>query len=252
VVANPASRDRIAGRGGPGQAWHGKASVKSTVNIVLIGPPGSGKGTQAARICEHYDLPAISTGEILRAAVRAESALGRQVQAVLSSGGLVGDDLMIDLVGNRLAEDDAAGGFVLDGFPRTIAQARALDGILAGRPVAALLLDVPMEELERRLTTRRICSTCKALYSSGTSYGSEEELCSRCGGTLIRRDDDNVDVIRTRLATYRETTEPVVAYYREHEVLSTVDGSAGTDAVTKALLTTIDRAIRTRARATGR
>jgi adenylate kinase len=171
------------------------------VNLLLIGPPGSGKGTQAARICERYGVPLIATGDILRAAVKAGTPLGFQVQTILSAGGLVGDGMMIDLVRDRLKNGDASAGFVLDGFPRTIGQAEALDTILAGRAIRAILLDVPESELERRLTARRICSKCKALYTSGSIYGSEEELFEG-GSILITRDDDNIDVIR-RFKTYR-------------------------------------------------
>ena len=218
--------------------------MSDPINIVLIGPPGSGKGTQAARICDRYRLPWISTGEILRAAVKAETPLGRKVQDTLSSGGLVDDALMIDLVRSRLAESDAASGFVLDGFPRTINQALALDVLLAEHPLLALLLDVPGPELERRLGARRICSTCKALYATGTRYGSEEELCSKCGGTLIRRDDDNIDVIRNRLRTYHNTAEPLIAHYKARGVLATIDGTASSEKVTKALLKAIDAVTR--------
>lgn len=214
--------------------------MNDPINIVLIGPPGSGKGTQAARICDRYQLPAISTGEILRAAVKAGTPLGQQVQQVLASGALVSDDLMIDLVRTRLAQPDAAGGFVLDGFPRTLTQAQALDRMLEGQPLLVLLLVVPEGELERRLGARRICSTCKALYSTGTRYGSEAELCSRCGGILIRRDDDNLDVIRTRLTTYREAAEPIVNHYRSRSSLVVIDGMAETDQVTKAMMAAIE------------
>ena len=218
--------------------------MRDPINIVLIGPPGSGKGTQAARICERYGLPWISTGEILRAAVKARSPLGRKVQSTLASGGLVADTLMIDLIRGRLAQPDAATGFVLDGFPRTLDQARALDVMLGDRPLLALLLDVPEPELERRLGARRICSTCKTLYASGTRYGSEEELCSRCGGTLIRRDDDNLDVIRNRLLTYRNTADPLVAHYRAVGNLAVVDGTASSERVTKAMVQNIETARR--------
>ena len=210
-------------------------------NIVLIGPPGSGKGTQAVRLCERYTVPWISTGEILRAAVKAGSPLGVQVQSTLASGSLVDDGLIIELVRNRLAQPDAKSGFVLDGFPRTLQQAVALDELMAGHCLIAVLLEVPEAELERRLGARRICSTCKTLYSTGTRYGSEEELCSKCGGTLIRRDDDNIDVIRTRLQTYRNTANPLVAHYRSMGKLSVVDGTQATDQVTRAMFSAIER-----------
>jgi adenylate kinase len=234
LTADSPSR-RCARRGGVEQ-------VTDSINIVLIGPPGSGKGTQAARICERYGLPAISTGEILRAAVKAGTPLGRQVQKVLASGALVSDDLMIDLVRDRLAQPDARGGFVLDGFPRTIRQAEALNELMGDRPLLVLLLVVPEAELERRLGARRICSTCKALYSTGTRYGSEAELCSRCGGVLIRRDDDNLDVIRTRLTTYRETADPIVKHYRARGSLSVIDGMDETDKVTAAMMAAVEGA----------
>jgi adenylate kinase len=209
-------------------------------NIILIGPPGSGKGTQAARICERYAVPWISTGEILRAAVKAHSPLGLQVQETLASGGLVDDELIIELVRGRLAQSDAQSGFVLDGFPRTIRQAVALDQLMAGHCLLAILLDVPEIELERRLGARRICSTCKTLYATGTRYGSEEELCSRCGGTLIRRDDDNIDVIRTRLQTYRSVADPLIAHYRAHGRLTVIDGTRPSESVTATMLGAIE------------
>jgi adenylate kinase len=211
--------------------------------IILIGPPGSGKGTQATRICQRYGVPMISTGDILRAAVKAGTPLGQRVQSVLSAGALVDDALMIDLVRDRLAQPDTAKGYVLDGFPRTIIQARALDGLLADRRVQAIVLDVPEAELERRLTSRRICSKCKTLYTSGSLYGSEEELCSKCGSILITRDDDNIATIRHRLLTYRNTAAPLIEHYRERGDLSVVDGTRPADEVTAAIFKQIDSAV---------
>lgn len=210
------------------------------INLILIGPPGSGKGTQAARICERYHLPAIATGDILRAAVKAGTPLGFQVQSILSSGGLVGDEMMIQLVRDRLASADAAHGFVLDGFPRTIGQAEALDGMLGDRPVRVLLFEVPEAELERRLTSRRICSKCKALSTSASLYGSEAELCSKCGSVLITRDDDNIDVIRNRFQAYREAAEPIIAHYRARNALTVFDGSKPADEVTESIFRHLD------------
>lgn len=208
--------------------------------IILIGPPGSGKGTQASRLCEHYHVPMISTGDILRAAVKAGSPLGRQVHETLSQGSLVSDDLMVDLVRDRLAQPDAAQGFVLDGFPRTIVQAEALDEMLGTRLPQAVVLEVPESELERRLTSRRICSKCKTLYTSRSLYGSEEELCSKCGAILIARDDDNIETIRHRLTTYRETAAPLIAHYRQLGVLTVIDGTRPADHVTETLFKKID------------
>lgn len=203
--------------------------------LILIGPPGSGKGTQAARISQRYGVPAISTGDILRAAVKAGTPLGAQVQARLSSGALVSDDLMIDLVRERIQQADTACGYILDGFPRTLAQARALDDMTAGTTPSALVLAVPEAELERRLTSRRICSKCKTLYTSRSFYGSEEELCSKCGAVLITRDDDNIATIRHRLETYARMTAPLIDYYKARNELALIDGSLPPDEVTAAV-----------------
>lgn len=210
--------------------------------ILLIGPPGSGKGTQATRIRERYGVPMISTGDILRAAVKAGTPLGQRVQKILAEGSLVDDALMIDLVRGRLAEPDAAAGFILDGFPRTIAQALALDAMLGDQPVKAIVLEVAESELERRLTSRRICSKCKTLYTSASLYGSEEELCSKCGSILITRDDDNIETIRHRLLTYRETSTPLIEHYRRRSGLAMIDGTLPPDEVTAEIIRQIDAA----------
>lgn len=215
-------------------------SHTSKVTLILIGPPGSGKGTQATRICERFGIPWISTGDILRAAVKAGTPLGVQVQTLLSAGALVGDDMMIDLVRERLGRPDTAAGFVLDGFPRTLVQAAALDDIMAGAPPYALVLEVPEGELERRLTARRICTRCKTLSTSRSLYGSEAELCSKCGSILITRDDDNVLTIRHRLENYRTQTAPLVAHYQARGTLSIVDGMRAPDDVTAAIFKLID------------
>lgn len=207
--------------------------------ILLIGPPGSGKGTQGGRIREKYGTPLISTGDILRAAVKAQTPLGLRVQAILAEGSLVDDEQMIDLVRARLAEPDTASGFILDGFPRTLAQARALDGMLDDEPVHAIVLHVPEAELERRLTSRRVCSKCKTLYTSASVYGSEEELCSKCGAVLLTRDDDNMATIRNRLLTYRNTAEPLIEHYSKRHGLAMIDGTRSADAVTEAIFQAI-------------
>jgi adenylate kinase len=208
--------------------------------IVLIGPPGSGKGTQAARISERYGVPSISTGDTLRAAGREDTPLGRHAKTVMAAGGLVGDDLMIDLMRARLAEDDAARGFVLDGFPRTLVQAEALDRMAGSRALLTLVLSVPDAELTRRLSARRVCPRCKKLYTSGTHYGSEEEHCSRCGISLIRRDDDNPGTIERRLLTYHAVVGPLVEHYRRRSTTATLDGSQPADDVWAGIVRHID------------
>ena len=150
---------------------------------------------------------------------------------------------MDDLVRARLGQPDAARGVVLDGFPRNLAQAQALDEMLGNRPRLAIVLMVPMEEVERRLQSRRICLKCRTTYSGGTAYGSEEELCSRCGIALIRRDDDNSETIKHRLSTYRATVEPLLEYYRKASALITVDGTQAPDVVFRALLRDCDAAL---------
>lgn len=215
-------------------------SRQAKVSLVLIGPPGSGKGTQATRICDRYGIPWISTGDILRAAVKAGTPLGAQVQTLLSAGALVDDDLMINLVRERLGRSDTAGGFVLDGFPRTLVQATVLDEMAAGVPLFALVLEVPETELERRLTARRICTKCKTLSTSRSLYGSEAELCSKCGSILITRDDDNVLTIRHRLENYRTQTAPLVEHYQARSMLSVVDGTRSPDEVTESIFKLVD------------
>jgi adenylate kinase len=212
----------------------------SQVNLILIGPPGSGKGTQAARIVQHYTVPLISTGDIFRAAVKAKSPLGLQVKAIMAAGALVGDDLVIDLVRERLRQPDTGRGFILDGFPRTIGQARALDETLGDRPLLAIVLRVPEDELIRRLSSRRICSTCKTLFTSRSVYGSEAEVCSKCGSILITRDDDNVETVKNRLATFRATSDPLIAHYQDRDEMTAIDGTAPPDAVSRAILQAID------------
>jgi adenylate kinase len=205
------------------------------LNLVLIGPPGSGKGTQAVRIAEKYGIPHISTGDTLRAAVRAGTPLGRQVADTLASGGLVGDALMTDLVRDRLAARDVAGGFVLDGFPRTVAQAESLDAIV-DVPLVVALIEAAAEEIVRRLGKRRVCGSCG--ITQAVSADTEEQIdpCPYCGGTLVRRQDDEPATVRHRLATYAEYAGPVIAYYRDRPTFGAVDGLRHPEEVTASLV----------------
>ncbi len=211
------------------------------LNLVLIGPPGSGKGTQAARIAQRYAIPHISTGDTLRKAVSDGTALGLQVAKTLESGGLVGDDLMTDLVRARLSERDVAGGFVLDGFPRTIAQATALDGMVP-EPLVVILIQAVDEEIVRRLGKRRVCRACGITQSVLVDTDEQLDPCPYCGGRLIRRQDDHPDTVRRRLATYATFAEPIIGFYRSRDMFGTVDGLQHPAEVTAALMAHIDAA----------
>jgi adenylate kinase len=221
------------------------------LNLVLIGPPGSGKGTQAVRLAERYGIPHISTGEILRAAVRAGTPLGQQVAATLASGALVSDALMTDLVRDRLAQPDARSGFVLDGFPRTVIQAQALDDMLATSnaestsgplpaPLIVLLVAVADEAIVGRLSRRRVCSSCGITQSVSEESEPQADPCPYCGGSLVRRDDDEPGTVRRRLATYASFAEPITALYRTRPRFASVDGSRHPDEVTAALCAHIE------------
>ena len=203
---------------------HGAGSV----NVVMLGPPGAGKGTQAERLARRRHLPKISTGDILREAVTEGTEVGRIAKATMDAGNLVGDDVMIAIVRDRLSRADAVGGFVLDGFPRTVVQATALDAMVNGRgPLVVLDIVVPEEVLVRRLATRRICGTC------GVNAAVEwTGACQKCGGELIARIDDGVEIVRERLKVYHRQTEPLVDYYSVRSTFRSIDGNQPPDMVT--------------------
>jgi adenylate kinase len=196
----------------------------AAVRFVLIGPPGAGKGTQAAWMRTRFGVPTISSSDTLRRAVAAESPLGRQVEAVMSSGGLVSDEVMNELIRQRLSEPDAASGFVLDGFPRTVAQAEALDRFAADPSVAAIVLHVSTVEIERRLLSRRVCSRCR-MPQSLSSHNSGQGDCAYCGAALEHRDDDEESTIKRRLLAFRSTVEPLLSYYGRQSRLIEIDAS---------------------------
>jgi adenylate kinase len=220
---------------------HSPRNPDSRINLVLIGPPGSGKGTQALRLAERYAIPHISTGDILRAAVRARTPLGLQVAATLASGALVSDGMMTQLVRERLSRRDVARGFVLDGFPRTVVQARALDEMPPAESLIIALIAVEDEEIVRRLGSRRVCDQCRITQSVSGVADAHGESCPYCGGVLVRRQDDDPETVRHRLATYATFTDPVIAYYRSRPVFGAIDGLQPPDAVTDALSQHIDR-----------
>jgi adenylate kinase len=210
------------------------------LNLLMLGPPGAGKGTQAERFARTRGIPKISTGDILREAVHAGTEVGRRAKAIMDRGELVSDDVMIGIVSERLDRDDARVGFVLDGFPRTVAQASALDAIMIGRdPLIVVDIVVPDVELVRRLSTRLICESCgaNALIGDGSSA-----TCARCGGRLVQRSDDNDTVVLERLKVYHRQSEPLVEYYRVRPTFRSVDGAQPPDRVAADLVAAIEAA----------
>jgi adenylate kinase len=192
----------------------------------MLGAPGAGKGTQAERFARARGVPRISTGDIMREAVQEGTELGRASKAIMDAGQLIGDDIMIGIVRERLARPDAAGGFVLDGFPRTVAQAVALDEVQPGAtPIVIVNIEVPEETLIERLTLRRICGSCGWNAVPGLT------ACAKCGGALIQRRDDNVEIVRERLRVYDRDTQPLVEFYRARPTFRSVDGDQTPDAV---------------------
>lgn len=206
------------------------------MRIVLLGPPGSGKGTQATAIQERWGLPHISSGDLLREHVKNDTELGRRARPYMERGDLVPDSLIIDMMVERLSQPDAQQGYVLDGFPRTVAQAEALDARLAqlGQKLDAVIyLDVPETEILRRLSGRRICPNCNAIYQLDTMPPKQEGICDKCGTALIQRADEQPEVILNRLRVYEAQTAPLLAYYQAQGRLHRVDGTIGVDNVIK-------------------
>jgi adenylate kinase len=215
--------------------------VTRGVRMVMLGRQGAGKGTQCVRLSRHYVVPHISTGDMLRAAVREGTPLGRKAGEIMAVGGLVPDDLMIDIVDDRLDRDDTTSrGYVLDGFPRTVGQAEALAEITASRPLDVVIdLDVAREVVLQRLASRRVCDDCQANYSldAPPKYGW---VCDDCGGDVVQRDDDTPAAIEMRLAEYEANTAPLIEWYGERGLLEVIDGWARTDEVTQRLFSVID------------
>ena len=209
------------------------------MRIVLLGAPGSGKGTQAKKLMAERNIPQISTGDMLRAAVAAGTRFGQKAGTIMEAGELVSDDIMLGIMSERLAEADAAEGFILDGFPRTRRQALDLEELLdqLGTPLdAAVLMDVDFDVLMQRLTGRRTCSLTGKLLNVYFSSQEELDACTKAGGELIQREDDNEETISNRLTVYRQQTEPVVEFYRKRNRLKTIDAAGSIDEVYERLL----------------
>ncbi len=196
------------------------------LRLVMLGAPGAGKGTQAERFARARRVPRVSTGDMLRDAVLGDTEIGRTARSVMDAGRLVDDETMIGIVRDRLAQADAHDGFVLDGFPRTVVQAEALDRLVDGAaPLIVVNIEVPEETLVRRLSERRICSRC------GTTARSADAKCGKCGGSLVQRRDDNLEVVRERLRVYARATQPIVDFYEGRETFRSVDGDQTPEAV---------------------
>ncbi|MBR46938.1 MAG: adenylate kinase [Rhodospirillaceae bacterium] len=210
------------------------------MNLLLLGPPGAGKGTQAQRLMAHFDIPQLSTGEMLRAAVAEGSGLGKEAKAIMEVGKLVPDGLMIQMISQRIGREDCAKGFILDGFPRTTPQAEALDAMLKERGLnldKVISISVDEEALIERISGRFSCADCGSGYHDSFKQPKTEGKCDECGGTNFeRRKDDNRETVTARLSTYHEQTAPIIPYYKADGRLAEVDGMADIDAVGDAIL----------------
>lgn len=209
------------------------------MKLILLGPPGAGKGTQAKRLQDAYGLVQLSTGDMLRAEVASGSDLGKEAKAVMESGGLVSDGLVIGIISSRIDQDDCKKGFILDGFPRTVPQADALDAMFAEKGMtldSVIELEVDDDAMVRRITGRYTCAKCGQGYHDEFQKPAKDSVCDKCGGTeFSRRADDNEATVRARLEQYHAQTAPIAAYYKNKGILKGVDGMADIDEVTRKL-----------------
>ena len=213
------------------------------MNLILLGPPGAGKGTQAQRMVDRYHSPQISTGDILRAAVKESTPLGMKAKGFMDQGQLVPDEIVIGIIEERMKAKDCNLGFILDGFPRTIPQAEALQPILTkiGKKIDHVInIEVDPEELVRRLTGRRTCKNCGAMFHLLFQLPKKEGICDRCGGTLYQRADDKEETIRTRLKEYEKQTAPLIQYYQGKKTLRSIQGVGGPDQIFDQIICLLD------------
>ena len=202
------------------------------MKLIFLGAPGAGKGTQAEVISEKYNIPTISTGNIIRAALKNGTEMGLKAKSFIDAGNLVPDDVVIGIIKERLAEDDCKGGFILDGFPRTVPQAEALDAMGVEIDVV-LSIEVNDDDIERRMSGRRSCPTCGATFHLQNNPPKQEGLCDKCGAGLVQRADDAAETVRARLAVYHEQTEPVKDYYKSKGKLREIDGTKSIEKTTE-------------------
>jgi adenylate kinase len=214
------------------------------MRLVFLGAPGAGKGTQAKKLVEKYGIPQISTGDLLRAAVAEGTALGKEAKSYMDRGELVPDQVVLGMVKERLSKDDCKKGFILDGFPRNVPQAEALDKMLAEMNIPldlALNVDVPFEDLMKRLTGRRTCKSCGQMYNIYYSPSKVEGKCDKCGGELFQRDDDKEETIKKRLDVYKAQTEPLIDYYSKKGILKSVSGTGSIDEIFNSICAILDK-----------
>jgi adenylate kinase len=214
------------------------------MRLVLLGAPGAGKGTQAKKLIERYSIPQISTGDILRKAVQDGTPLGKEAKSYMDRGELVPDNVVIGIIKERLTQEDCKKGYILDGFPRNVAQAKALDEMLLSlnSPLDyAISIDVPFDELMKRLTGRRTCKSCGQMYNIYFTPPKKNGVCDKCGGELYQRDDDKEETIRKRLEVYEAQTAPVIGYYREKGILKSVPGTGEIDDIFNKIISILEK-----------